>query len=213
MRPLITFLSLLISTVLFAQDADFPDYRSKRENFSKMQEKDVRADLAAFTLSGIDESIGKVPLKTVPVAALTNNSISFKGDGIEIHLEAGPFVQGKRKMAYYTNTENNNKYLVRIDGRPFYGNYGQLPNTEIRQFAVVINGDSVVIPPAAYSDIFNPTFSRKEDRSKTRNNVFLSNDGKKIYVYLINEEPGNRYEVTWVFQGKTYLRRVVDYGF
>ena len=50
-----------------AQDLDFPDFRSKKDNFSKINDKDIRADMASFALAGVDESIGKAQLQTVPV--------------------------------------------------------------------------------------------------------------------------------------------------
>ncbi|MGB8191603.1 MAG: hypothetical protein WCF67_06775, partial [Chitinophagaceae bacterium] len=59
MRTLFIFLLSITGLAAFPQDRDFPDYRSKKENFLRMQEKDLRADLASFTMGGMDESIGK----------------------------------------------------------------------------------------------------------------------------------------------------------
>jgi len=66
MRILIAF--VLIQLALNSNAQDFPDYRSKRDNLAKIPQKDVKADLATFTLAGIDESIGKLPLRSIPAS-------------------------------------------------------------------------------------------------------------------------------------------------
>ena len=56
------FFSILLCSCIyfsFAQNDDIPDYRSKKDNFLKMQEKDIRADLSQFTFGGISESLTK----------------------------------------------------------------------------------------------------------------------------------------------------------
>src|SRR5947209_19932609 len=64
------FLSLVLCSCFyfsFAQtDDDIPDYRSKKDNFLKMQEKDIRADLSQFTFGGIGESLTKHKLYSIP---------------------------------------------------------------------------------------------------------------------------------------------------
>ncbi len=215
MRLNLILIMLLAANISFAQNDDFPDYRGKREAFLKVQEKEIRTDLASFSMGGLDESIGKLPLKSIPVTEMKENSISFKGNGMEVNIQAGFFEPAKHKIFYYNNPDNNTKYVVRIDNKGFYGNYGQMPKTTIERVTVLINGDTVAIPQAAYADLFNPVFyTHKDGEAKTRNNVFMSNDGKRIYVYMIREDfNGGSYEVTWVIQDKKYFKRVVDFGF
>ncbi len=64
---IILFLSLILTGFsCLAQDLDYPDFRSKKDNFAKIREPDIRADLASFALAALDESIGKAVLQTVP---------------------------------------------------------------------------------------------------------------------------------------------------
>src|ERR1700733_7180921 len=65
--------------LLTAQDLDFPDYRSKKDNFSKIQDKAMRAEVASFALAAVDESIGKAPLKSIPIATYGSNFMTFEG--------------------------------------------------------------------------------------------------------------------------------------
>jgi hypothetical protein len=74
--------------------------------------------------------------------------------------------------------------------------------------------DTIVVPPVALKDLCNPvlTFSER-GKAKSQNKVFLSKDGKKVYVYMLKPEAGGSYEATWIIQDRKYLKRVVDFGF
>ncbi len=197
-----------------AQDPAFPDVRNKRESFTKIQDKSVRADIASFAMAGLDESAGKHPLRKLELKAIGNDSIAFEGNGITVKIKSGFFDATKYKLGYYTNTETGKKYLTKINGKPFYGDYGTIPKTTIASITVLFGADTVTIPAEAYADLYNPIFSYNENGvQKYINNVFLSADGKKVYIYMLKREAGGSYEVTWVLQDGKYVRRVVDFGF
>jgi hypothetical protein len=205
------FLVVFVSITCFcvAQDAEFPDYRSKKDMFTRIVEKDIRSDVASFSMGGIDESIGKLPLKTIPATAVGNNFITFEGENLQVKITGGTFDPSKHKLGYYEE-----KYLVKIDNKAYFGNYGKIPKTTIENVTVIIARDTIVVPPAAFNDLYNPIFS-VTDRGvqKSQNKVYLSADGRKIYIYMLKTEAGGSYEVTWVIQDKKYLKRVVDFGF
>lgn len=207
----IVFLVLLIgiSNWCLAQNDDYPDYRSKKDMFSRIVEKDIRSDIASYSMGGIDESIGKIPLKTIPATGFGSNFISFGTNNVRVTVTGGTFDAAKHKLGYF-----DEKYLVKIDNKAYFGNYGKVPKTTIQSISVVIDNDSVPIPATAYADLYNPIFTVAEGGAqKTNNKVYLSADGRKIYVYMLKQESGGSYEVTWVIQDKKYLRRVVDFGF
>lgn len=206
------FLAILFcsSGFCFAQD-DYPDYRSKKDVFSRIQEKEIRSDVAAFSMGGLDESIGKIPLKTIPVTSATANSISFAGENIQVQITTVPFDASKHKLNYY---DPEKTYLVRIDNKPFFGDYGTIPKTTVENVTVIVGNDTIKVPQLACSDLCNPVLSFTEKGVlKTLNKVYLSADGKRIYVYLLKPEAGGSYESTWVVSDKKYARRVVDFGF
>ena len=207
MRVVLCLLLTLSYFICRAQD-DFPDFRSKRENFMKMQEKDLRGEMAYFAMAGIDESTGKLPLKKVPPKEAGSNFILFEGNGIEVKISVAPFVAANHKLKYF-----DEKHLVRIDNKPYYGSYGVVPKTAIRSVTVLVGKDSVQIPEAAYGDIFNPSFSySNEGFQKTLDAVYLSNDNKTMYIYFLSKDVAGSYEVTWIIRDKKYVRRVVDFG-
>lgn len=207
-------LLLLCPLLAIAQEPQFPDTRSKRESFTKVQDKLIRTDLASFTMGGLDESAGKLPLRSLKITALAHDSASFEGNGITVHIKGGTFDAAKHKLGYYTNAETNKKYLTRIDGKPYYGDYGTMPKTTIEKVTVLFNNDTIAIPAEAYADLYNPIFRYNEGGvQKYINNVYISADGKRVYIYMLKRESGGSYEVTWIIQDGQYLRRVVDFGF
>lgn len=202
------FLFSFSSVFCIAQSDDMPDVRKKTESFERFRVPEIRADLATFTLSGISESIGKLPLAKISYTALSSDSIAFEGNGIKAKVKLAPFDAGKHKLSY------DEKFLVRIDRKPYYGNYGKVPKTQISEVTVIVGKDTVAIPPTAYADLFNMNFTYNEKGvERTTDAVYLSKDGHRIYLYLFCKDNTGSYEVTWIIQDKTYLRRVLDYGF
>ena len=208
MRILLCVVLTCFSLAMMAQNTDFRDYRTKKESFTKIPEKDVRADIASFAIGGIDESIGKLPLAKIGVNKFENNFISFEDGNVKVVITTARFDPEKHKI---TRDED---HVVKIDNKPYYGNYGEMPNNHITSVAVVVDKDSVDIPPAAYTDLCNVSFTYRDNSGTERSNngVYRSKDNRKIYVYLLNKDGKGGYEVTWVIQDKKFLRRVVDYG-
>ncbi|MEO6453036.1 MAG: hypothetical protein ABIN97_03135 [Ginsengibacter sp.] len=201
--------AILVSTFCSAQkDYDYTDTRKKTESFAKVQQKDIRADLATFTLAGINESIGKTSLKKISFNSFDADSMTFKEDDIKAIVKTMPFDPSKHKLDY------DEKYLIKIDKKPYYGGYGALPKTCISQVNLMIGNDSVIIPRAAYADLYNLKLSYVDKGiQRTVNGIYRSRDGRKIYLYLLCKDNTGNYEVTWVIQDKKYVRRVLDYEF
>jgi hypothetical protein len=187
---------------------DYQDTRKKNESFAKLPKAEIRADLATFTLSGIDEAVGKEELKKIPFTTFGPDYMNFEGDDIKALIKLSPFEAGKHKLDY------DEKYLIKIDRKTYYGNYGNLPKTYISKIIVTVGRDSVIIPPAAWSDFYNVTLTYTDKGTlRSRNGIYKSKDGHRIYIYLFCKDATGSYEVTWVIQDKKYLRRVLDYGF
>ena len=214
MHKVLLFAAVMMSLASLAQDPEFPDTRNKREGFARVQDKAIRSDLASFAMAGLDESAGKQPLRALKLTGLGKDSIAFEGNGIQVKIKGGVFDATKHKLGYYTNQDTEKKYLTRIDGKPFYGDYGQVPKTTIESVTVLFGNDTIAIPRESFTDLYNPIFSYNDNGvEKYINNVFLSADGRTVYVYMLKREFGGSYEVTWVIQDGKYIRRVVDFGF
>ena len=123
------------------------------------------------------------------------------------------FISQSLAQTLFGNDDPMNK-IVKIDNKPFYGNYGDMPANHIQSLIVLVDKDTVAIPPAAYTDLCNVNFTYRDKSGTERSNngIYLSKDKRKIYVYLLNKDGQGGYEVTWVIQDKKFLRRVLDYG-
>src|SRR3954469_21135058 len=211
MRWILCLILAASLTTASGQNDDMPDYRSKKDSYTKMAEKDIKNDLATFTMTGIDESVGKTPLVRIPVTNYGSNFMTFEGNNVKVEIKSGPFFPTQHKMDY---ADDSKKYLVKIDKKAYYGNYGSLPKTQVASINVIVDKDTVAIPPLAYFDLYNPNLTYSEGgNQKSYNGVYLSPDKHKVYIYMLNRDTNGSYEVTWVIKDKKYLRRVVDYGF
>src|SRR5688572_18722917 len=191
------------------KNTELIDTRSKKESFAKVPQKEIRADLATFTMGGVDESVGKEPLKKISFTSFSADSMNFEGDGIKATVVTAPFDAARHKLIY------DEKYLVKIDRKTYYGNYGRLPGKYISRVTLMIGRDTIPIPSPAYSDLFNLnlTYLDKTGTQRSANGIYRSKDGRRIYLYLFSKDNTGSYEVTWVIQDKKYLRRIVDFGF
>ncbi len=190
---------------LFAQE--MPDYRTKKESLLKLREKDIRSDIAIFSLTGIVERTGRPPLQGIPPKGYNDKQLNFEGNNVRVTVIKDFFDPEKHKLAY------EEKYVAKIDKKPFYGSLGSVPQTSITGITMLIGTDTVAIPPAAYADLHNPAFFYRDASGGTKslNGLYFSPDGRKIYIYLLSRNGSNSYEVTWIIQDKVYLKRVLDY--
>lgn len=205
-------LLMLIPVLCMAQDSDIPTYHTKRESFSKVTDPALRNDLASFTLGGLDEGIGKNPLKAIAASDYGDYHVSFAGEGVQVKITAGKFDRTKHKLLLY----DEDKYVIKIDNKPFWGVDGQLPKKEIQSVTVMFNRDTVQLPAVAFNDLYEPRFCTSPTTytaAKCNSAVYLSADKRTIYIYMLNSDGKNGYEITWIVQDKKYLRRVIDYGF
>ena len=116
----------------------------------------------------------------------------------------------KHKVTWY-----NDKYAVKLDNHAFFGTENTLPKHSITSVVAIIGGDTVIVPQAAFVDLYEPHLYYTDAKGKTKTycNVYMSADRRKYYIYMLNGNGTGRYEVTWVIQDKHYLRRIVDWGF
>jgi hypothetical protein len=187
---------------------EYQDTRKKNESFAKLPKTEIRQDFATFTLSGIDEGVGKEELKKIPFTNFGSDFMNFEGDDIKASIKLSSFDAAKHKLDY------DEKYLIRIDRKTYYGNYGKIPKTSISKIILTVGGDSVTIPATAYSDLYNLNLTYTDNGTlRSRNGIYKSRDGRRIYIYLFCKDATGSYEVTWMVQDKKYARRVLDYGF
>lgn len=204
MRLVFCAILVLAGLICKAQD-DMPDLRSKRENLTKIPEKDIQSDVAIFSLAGLDFGMGRPPLRSMSIAELNNSFVKFDSANIHITVKAVPFTVDKYKMQY------SEKYLIRINNKPYFGSYSKVPKMAVSAVNVVIDEDTVAIPATAYNDLFDPNFT-VSGGGKSYDAVYFSDDKHTMYIYLLCNDNMGGYEVTWVIRDKKYVRRIVDFN-
>ncbi len=209
MKKFFIAITIFCSLAATAQsDLNYTDTRRKTESFAKLPKDQIRVDLSAFALSGVGESVGKAGFQKIPFTDFGKDHMTFAGDNIKATMTTAPFDPSKHKLMY------DEKYLIKIDKKAYYGNYGTIPLSYINNITLMVDGDTIVIPPAAYFDLYNLNFSYTDKGiQRSTNGIYRSKDGHRIYLYIFSKDNMGSYEVTWIIQDKHYLRRVLDYGF
>ncbi len=209
MKTILLFAGLFFCLICKAQRFyEYQDTRKKNESFKKIPPGNIRNDLSTFTLSGIDEAVGKEEPGKISYKTFGSDFMTFEGDGVNAKITLAPFNPAKHKLDY------DEKYLIRIDRKPYYGGYSVIPKTYISNIVITIDNDTVAIPAIAYADLYNLNLTYTDKGSlKTRNGIYKSKDGHWVYLYIFCKDATGSYEVTWVIQDKKYVRRVLDYGF
>ena len=199
-----TFLSGYCSAQAYL---DYTDTRKKVESFEKLKEANLRGDLATFTIGGIGESVAKEGLIKLTTSSFGNDFMEFEGDGIKALIKTAPYDTAGHKLTF------DDKYLIKIDKKTYYGNYGYIPKNHIIEVSLIVNGDTVLIPKEAYADLYDVNLTYINNGTKrTTNAIYRSKTGYLKYLYLYSKGNKDSYEVTWIFQNNKYLRRVVNYG-
>lgn len=207
-RNLFLLFAVIFSLKSFGQD--ITDTRRTTEAFKRLPPTEVRAEIASFTFGGITESANAPELRKVAPTLVSRDSMVINGDGFYVKILQEPFDPKAHKITY----DNDEKTPIRIDRKPYYGDYGKMPVKSIASILIIIQGDTVEIPPAAYADLKNMRFSYVLNGvERTSNGLFVSKDGKRVYLYLFSKNTTGNYEVTYVIRDKKYERRVLDYGF
>ncbi|MEO6820154.1 MAG: hypothetical protein ABI266_10625 [Ginsengibacter sp.] len=208
MKYLFIVLTTFLSGYCSAQTyLDYTDTRKKVESFEKLREPNLRADLAAFTLGGIGESVAKEGLTKLTNSSSGIDFMEFDGDSIKAIIRTAPFDTAGHKLTF------DDKYLIKIDKKTYFGNYGYIPKNHITNISLIVGRDTVSIPKEAYSDLYDVNLTYISDGVKrTTNAIYRSKTGYLKYLYLFSKGKKESYEVTWIFQNNKYLRRVVNYG-
>lgn len=206
-RMLVACSAILFSIQAFSQD--ITDTRKKTESFKRLQPANIRSEVASFTFGGITESAQAPALQKISPTILSRDSLVIAGDGIYAKVSLASFNPKGHKIQYDDEAE---KIPIRIDRKTYYGDYGKMPVTSVQSIILTINGDTVHIPQEAYSDLMNMKFSYlNSGAERTNDGIFISKDHKRIYLYLFSKGNTSSYEVTFIIQDKSYLKRVLDY--
>jgi hypothetical protein len=208
MKPQLLNFLLFLPIITFAQDSTFPDVKGDKESFSKLNDRNIKLELAQFTSAGSNENPKITSLIEVPLGKYGANYSIFQKDSVLFKIEKSKFSKANHKIKYFQ------QYALTIDNKPIWGKDGDLPKEQIRSVFVTIGSDTILIPQSAFSDLYEPSLTWKEGKETVGLlRVYASRDRRRYYIYMENGDGAGFYEATLIIRNKKYLRRVIDYGF
>ncbi|PVD51878.1 hypothetical protein DC498_12580 [Terrimonas sp.] len=75
----------------------------------------------------------------------------------------------------------------------------------------------LLLADSAISGLYNPKFcinpkknNKIGEATSTNCKAYQSKDKRRVYIYMLNGEGAEQYEVTWIINESNYYRRVID---
>lgn len=212
---MVTVLLTLVVPAVFSQRGVVvvPDSKGMYESFFSLRDSVMRNEIGSFSFTGsIIGLTGKASLREFNVLSQTQYTITLMLDDIKVHIARGPFNHTAHRLSYY----GPYGYVYKIDGRFFWGFDGRTPEKQIYAVQVFFGNQLVQLPRSAYRDIFEPNFCFRRRALRPvecHARAFLSDDGQRLYIYMLNSRVPSLYEVCWIISEEKYLGRVVDYAY
>jgi len=215
-KIIVFFLVISLTSMVFCQTIAVqpttlnPENNSEADGFLDLENQLYKTEIASFNLiSKIIEFKGKTDVKSIPISSFTKDMITFLYDNLKVEIKISAFEPNSHEYKYI---DPEAPFLVKVDGKAFYGTDGTLPTTQISSLKIEINKQNIPVPAIEFSDLFEPKICQSTSaESDCFCKVFQSKDAKRMYVYMRNGEGAAAYEVTWVFENNKYIRRVVDF--
>lgn len=141
-------------------------------------------------------------LKEIKQSSLTKKSISFAHDSLRITIKVQPFDSSKARLTY---EGDNIRYVTRINGKPFWGTDGAVPDSQYQSIQVSIGSKTIVIPPSELYDLYQANLSYTK--------VNYDKETDSIYISAFNSDGAGGYLVAWKIEKGKYKERFVVHGF
>ena len=186
MRWILYLLFCLPGTTAVAQGNMF----DSSDSWQKITNATIKNETALFTRKGIE---GKA----------VDHNIPFTVSSIRLVNCSDSFAVFEKGDLYAS------RVLVHVEAR------GPDQDKKISEVAVIFYKVLVRLPDSAIANIYHPRFCNEPARKKKPRftsdcKVFESADKRRVYIYMLNGEESNRYEITWVLEDHKYLTRIID---
>jgi hypothetical protein len=217
MRVFIFTFSGIFSFFLSPQSICFgqKEYHAK----SIINDSIVHREMDYFTIAGAsqnkDNSDMGIILKEIPLTYSGDSVVVFeKADWYSVHwafyISFEPF-----DILNHSITYSKDSIILAIDDHSCYGISNRLPKRQVSRIDFFHEKYRVRIPENAFDGIYEvPIYycKTKKDRKKPQHffKAYLSNDKRRKYLYMLNGEGKDRYEVTWVMDGYDYYGRFIN---
>jgi hypothetical protein len=191
------------------------------ERVGSISDSLVKREMAYFTITDTLDKENKggssVKLKKIELFYSHDAGVSLKKGnwyGIHrlIHIDFEYFDPSKHKITY---RDGEDSIILAIDDMLFWGISNSLPRRKVKSITFFHVKARHCLPDSAFDGIFEPPIyycTTKKDRKKYQNyfKAYLSEDGWRMYIYMLNGKGKDRYEVTWIINGLDYYGRSIN---
>jgi hypothetical protein len=192
------------------------DPKAEYESFFLLTDSVLRREIGSFSFAGsLLGYQGGAELEQFEVLELDAQRVEFvdpNGGELRVVIQTGRFDPGKHRLEYFGRTG----FLIRIDGRPFWGIDGRIPTRTLESVRLISGLALKSLPDHAIRDVFEPNLCRRSlvrGRLSCQAMVFRSEDGRRLYIHMFNGRIPSLYEVTWIIRDGRYSGRVAGYAY
>lgn len=130
------------------------------------------------------------------------NTSVFKNDSIKVTVTTQPFDKSKYKFTY---DKESGRFIVKINGKDYYGSDGLLPTVEFKTITVLWGNKTIVLPASATDNLFD---ARAKDAAVNYDKV-----NHVLYAQTEGGDGAGSYLVIWKIVNGVYKERYIARGF
>ena len=127
---------------------------------------------------------------------LAGGHLTLHNDSVTVELRMAPF-QAKQHVL----EKDKRGWIQKIDGKRPVGTDGEMPDQKLISLHMIIRGNLVDIPAAAWNDVYEP--------DPETCHVFFDTRTGFIYVNILGSDGAGAYEIFWIFKNGRYVKRYV----
>lgn len=198
---------LIIIIALFFLAAE-TCYGQKNESYSALPESIVKREIAFFVKAASGMLIDSSLLLTeIKLSRCSNDFVIF---------ESGNLIALDKLISIYSKPVNLNSITLTDKGK-LWGISEDLPTTQISEVRFLHYKYQLLLADSAISGLYNPKFcinpkknNKIGEATSTNCKAYQSKDKRRVYIYMLNGEGAEQYEVTWIINESNYYGRVID---
>jgi len=131
----------------------------------------------------------------------------FVKDSLKVIVSTRRFVKARYHITYSKPSHEYDTSIigvVAINGRKVWGTDGEMPSTEYASISVNFGARHLVLPRAAFEDLFQPTIWNTKVNYDRKNDI--------LYIVSENSDGAGAYGIIWKIEKGAYAGRYIAYG-
>lgn len=130
------------------------------------------------------------------------------GEYCSIRIKIGSFNPSEHQVKKHPERK---AVIEEIDGQTPYGAFYMLPETEIQEVKISIDGNEIKIPKEAYSNFYD-LYTCEGYHFHRKIEAYSSISGEYIYLYIYGGNAADAYFTKLIFDKEKYISKIVaDY--